>query len=105
MERWKRQQLHGPFDTLDACEAFRTEVARRVSAPGRKERIAEHSRKDREQILEAQRQVRDKAEHEPDPKQRREMLRMLPKSRPNDPRLCDMQPDDDWPDGHCVEEK
>jgi hypothetical protein len=96
--KWQRQPW-GPFDTLDACEALRQEMAKRTTAPGRRERAVALGQERREQALEMERQLRRDAKHD---SQKKQLLRMLPRHRRSDPRLCDIT-FDDWTDSRCLE--
>ena len=84
------------FATSEACEAIRSELVRRTTAPGRKERMLALSRQRQAEALAEQRQVRRELKNDP------EALRLVPKYRKGDPALCEGDVDD-WTLSRCVE--
>jgi len=71
--KWGR--IWTPFATLDACEAIRSELVKRVTAPGREEGARAAAQERAKSLLDAERRLRKDAKHDPEAKK---MLAMLP---------------------------
>jgi hypothetical protein len=71
------------FATSEACETIRSEMVRRTTAPGRRERALALAQKRQAEAFEGQQELRRQFKKNP------EALRLIPRRRKSDPALCE----------------
>jgi hypothetical protein len=98
IERWQSAWVT-PFATLDACEALRTEMVRRTTSPGRRERLLAAAREHEKEMVAQEKKTRREWRQDPEKKR---LLPYIPQQRHFASRICDISLDD-WTNTRCIE--
>jgi hypothetical protein len=97
IDRWTTAWT--PFATLDACEALRTEMVRRTTSPGRRERLLVEAREHEKEMVAQEKKRRREWRRDPEKKR---LLPFIPRQRHFASRICDINLDD-WTNTRCIE--